>query len=234
MRFHRTGLAAIALLMAVQGIGCRGLSSRGDHGPRLWSDEWFAQRAQTPEGSPQVQKYGKTWPPYPRPCGRGQTWIHRFYGAHYWPHPYNCQDKAYLRAVSATQIDNGWQQETTLFGYHFDEKDNSLNHAGRLHLKWILQTIPKQRRSVFVQSSDDNAISEARVADVRSVATELVGQGSLPTIRLRISTPDSRPTDEINTMRMKEKAAMRTPQISYTGPGSSGLGGSSGGGGGAQ
>jgi hypothetical protein len=219
----------MALLLGVGGIGCSGLHLRED-GPRRWTADWYDAEAKRPDGARQIHSHGHDWPPYPRPCGEGQQWSARFHAAHYWPHPYNCQDLAYLRAVSATQVANGWQKETTLYAFHFDERDNTLNHSGKLRLKWVLQTVPEERRAVFVQASDDKSISDARLANVRAAATELVGD-ALPPIMLRVDEPDGRPTDEVNEIRKREKAAMRPPQISYN---PAAVSNGAGGGGGAQ
>ena len=230
MRVHRTRFIGIALLLSVGGFGCSGLHVRED-GPRRWTADWYDQEAKKPDGARQIHSHGMDWPPYPRPCGEGQQWVHRFYHAHYWPHPFNCQDRAYLHAVSDAQVANGWQKETTLYDYHFDEKDNTLNHAGHLRLKWILKTVPEQRRAVYVQASEDKAVSDARLANVRASAAEMVGEGTLPPIVLRDEIAEGRPTDEVNEIRKMEKGATRTPQIGYnsTGTTTTGVsGGSSG------
>jgi hypothetical protein len=232
MRLNRTRFISTALLLAIGGFGCNGLNPRDD-GPKRWTSDWYDAEARRPDGARQIHSHGLEWPPYPRPCGEGQQWSTRFHAAHYWPHPYNCQDRGYLQAISANQVANGWQKETTLYYYHFDDKEHALNHAGKLRLKWILQTIPEERRSVFVQQADDKSVSDARLASVRAAAAEIVGENALPPIMLRMDTPDGRPTDEVNQINKKVKGALRTPQIGYD-PSSlngSSSGGSGGGGG---
>jgi len=229
MRFHRTGFAFVLLAVSLSGIGCQSFwNSFDDNGPKRWTAEWYAQQARSPEGTRQLKTHGRMWPPYARPRGRGQQWSHRFHGAHYWPHPYNCQDRAYLRNVSATQVSQGWVQETTLFGYHFHEKDNTLNRAGRLRVKYILQTIPEQRRQIWVQAADDQAISEARLTDVHNYAASLIGDSALPEIALRVTPADGRPTDEINRLRTLETGSMPTPRIPYSSSSTAGGGAASG------
>ena len=68
-------------------------------GPFPFSEEWYRMRADDPVGTRQVEKHGKYWPPYPRPVGRKQAFSHTFHAAHYWPHPYNCEDQAYVRNI---------------------------------------------------------------------------------------------------------------------------------------
>ncbi|MCH8829973.1 MAG: hypothetical protein IID45_10395 [Planctomycetes bacterium] len=216
------------LLTACMTVGCQSLhSSSSNCGPNgscpssdcqtaeRWSDEWYAQAASRPEGARQKNKYGKLWPPYPRPTGEGQECIHRFHGAHYWPHPYNCWDREHLRQISDIQTANGWTRETTLYDYHFDDK-NTLNHSGLLHLKWILQTIPKNRRFVWVQTADDREISKTRLQDVKATATAMIGEKNLPPILLRISQPLGRPTREVDLIFTLEMKSFPSPRIQYT------------------
>ncbi|MFQ5732043.1 MAG: hypothetical protein ACE5KM_08815 [Planctomycetaceae bacterium] len=224
------------LLLALTGVGCTAFQENGafsgdDDGPTRWTSEWYEQEAARPEGARQLHSQGLMWPPYQRPTGKGQQWSHRFHSAHYWPHPYDCQDRAYLHAVSTAQVNNGWVQETTLFSHHFDEK-NALNDAGRLHLKWIVQTAPEHRRYVWVQAADDKATSKARLSAAKSAAVELAGDGNAPPVALRIATVDGRPTNEINAVRQLEMSSQGAPRIPYTSPG--GGGSASGGGGGGS
>ena len=234
MRLQRSQIGMGLLVLALSGIGCTSFREAGSfdgefEGPKRWTNEWYAQEACQPEGSRQLQSHGRAWPPYPRPAGKGQQWSHRFHASHYWPHPYNCQDIAYLRAVSATQVNNGWVQETTLFGYHFGE-DHTLNHAGRLHLKWIAQTIPEERRYVWVQAADDKETSNKRLEHVKKAAAEFGGDGNTLPVALRFAPMNGRPTAEINDIRTLETNSRRAPIIPYASPSGGSGGGSSGGG----
>lgn len=215
------------------GSGC-GLF--GGDGPRRWSDDWYCSRANAPAGGRQKFHKCQTWPPYPRPTGPKQEYWHRFHTAHYWPYPYNTQDLAYLRKVSATQVANGWTTEMTLFAHHFAIDSNELNQAGLLHLKWIVQVAPPHRRHVWVQASDDKAVNATRMTSVQNAAAELAIDGNVPPISLRVAPRDGRPTDEVNRIRMLENGSMNAPRIPYAIGGNSagagaGAAGSGGGGG---
>ncbi len=231
MRFHRSQFGYALLLLSLTGVGCRSVYSDSnqsssdetyyeddDDGPRRWSAEWYATESQSPEGARQKMLAGQHWPPYERPVGKGQQWSARFHSAHYWPYPYNMQDRSYIRRVSDAQVNNGWVKETTLYGYHFDEKDNTLNHAGRNQLKWIVQTVPEQRRFIWVQASDDKSVTEARLSHVKTSAADLTSDGNAPPVMVRITPTDGRPTDEINRIRKAEIEAMLPPKIEYTAP----------------
>ena len=92
---------------------------------------WYADRASDPVGSRQRLIKGKFWPPTPRPTGRSQIPSHRYHSAHYWPYPYKCEDRAFVRQVSNSQISNGWVMATTLYSYHFNPDTNQLTRSGR-------------------------------------------------------------------------------------------------------
>lgn len=191
-------------------------------------------KGESPEGTRQHNKFGKSWPPYARPTGEGQEFSARFHDVHYWPHPYNCQDRAYLREISAVQSNSGWTRETTLYDYHFEKDRLHLNHSGMLHLKWILETIPQNRRFVWVQMAENQESSENRLELVKTAAKEIVGGDNLPPIALRIASPSGRPTKEVDQIQTREFQSIPTPRVPLTSAASSsGAGaGSSGGQGG--
>ncbi|QDU79911.1 hypothetical protein Pla110_16310 [Polystyrenella longa] len=184
------------------------------------SDEWWAMQAEAPVGSRQVYKKGKMWPPYPRPTGPKQQFSHKYHAAHYWPYPYVCQDRAYVRNVMALQEDKGWQRLTTLFDYHFDEYTNELTHSGREQLIWILEEAPPKRRNqIYVQKIVGDGTNAARVETVRNALIELVGvESSGICIELKSGRNYGRPALEIDTIRKAEIESMPEPRINYTAP----------------
>lgn len=242
MTFPSRQLGVAAAFFVACGLGCQmnewggdcNSCQTGENTARRWSSDWYEQESQLPDGARQFCSHGKLWPPFARPTGKHQQFSHRFHSAHYWPYPYNCQDRAHVRNVSATQINNGWTTATTLYDYHFNAKDNTLNHAGRLHLKWILQTIPERRRFVWVQSTESKPVSEARLAEVRKTAEELAAGEKLPPIMLRVAPLDGRPSDEVNRIRTLEAGSMPMPRLPTTSGGSGGMGGSGGSSGGGS
>jgi len=173
-------------------------------------------KAQSPAGTRQKCKKGKLWPPYPRPTEKKQTFCHQFHTAHYWPHPYNCDDRQYVKDVCELQVGNGWMVGTTLFDYHFEEEDQAvLNHAGHNHLLWILRHAPVRRRAVWVQASLDREISDARLANVELAAAEMAGEAEPPPVMLRSDTANGRPAEEIDALRQLELNTMPEPRIIY-------------------
>jgi hypothetical protein len=224
MSFSARRLAPVALLLAATASGCNVFPRWGlnDYeGPRRYSEEWYEMKGDGPVGARQCYKKGRLWPPYPRPTGEQLSWCQRYHAAHYWPWPYNCQDRAYVREVSDRQVHNGWVCETTLLDYHFDDK-HALNQPGQLHLKWILENVPPQHRTAFVQKTSNEEVNQQRLASVQQVATEMVGSENVPKIELRVASPTGRPALEIDSIRRKEIAAIRIPQITYTSPSAGG------------
>lgn len=189
-----------------------------------WSEEWYQRKAFDPVGARQKCHKGKLWPPYPRPTGEKQAFWHKFHSAHYWPLPYVCEDRAYVRNLSNMQIANGWINRNTLYDYHFDQETNTLNHAGILQLERILEDTPYQYRTVWVQKVRDAVASSVRMESVRAESITLVGDHDLAPIELRRAAPNGRPADEIDRIRKAELDTMPAPRILYI-PVQAGVGG---------
>jgi hypothetical protein len=204
--------------------------------PVKYTEEWWAWRAQDPPGTRQVEHHGKLWPPFPRPTGEPQTHVHKFHHAHYWPHPYNCMDEAYVRHVIDLQTGNGWTAATTLQDYHFSEDTHELNSAGKLQLHWILNHAPAQFRTVYVAEGVSPQIAQLRLEHVQSAAREFSADASTPIVMRPVMTR-GRPAEEIDTLRRLEMQSMPRPRLFTVGTGSRGSAGggtASGSGSGAQ
>ncbi|MCP4785620.1 MAG: hypothetical protein GY903_18850 [Fuerstiella sp.] len=176
------------------------------------SAEWWAKKAELPPGVRQVCYKGKTWPVRPRPTGERQQFTHTYHSAHYWPLPYVCQDREYMRNIADTQTSLGWQQETTLYDRHF-EGGRQLNVPGRLHLTDILEVAPSSRRTVYVQSSYDAEKDNARVANVQQVIAELTGGTELLPVVLRKGRDYSRPASEVKVINDLYTESIPTPRL---------------------
>lgn len=208
----------LTCLAALTISGCSSFYHTTEDGRKVrrWSDEWWAIHSAGPVGTRQVEKHGKLWPPYQRPVGKELPMAHRFHAAHYWPWPYNCQDREYVQTITQMQADNGWMAQTTLYDYHFDPETNLLNHAGRLHLRWILESAPPQYRQAWVQGGDNQVISAQRMNSVREEAIAMVGEEHLLPITMRLTSPLGRPALEVDTIRRAELQSMPDPRITYT------------------
>lgn len=184
----------------------------------------YAYHAQDPVGARQKYKYGKAWPPYPRPIGEPQLLVHRYHSAHYWPWPYIDQDRSYVRNLSQLHVSNGWINATTLYDYHFDPSTHELNRAGRIQLQWILVNAPQQYRLAFVQTASDAEQSQRRLASVQSHSANLVGAENAPPVMLRVASPLRRAAEEVDAIRRKELQSIPVPRIRNTAAGGGGGG----------
>lgn len=180
-----------------------------------WSEEWYAMEADSPVGARQKYKHGKMWPTRPRPTGKQQQLSHRFHAAHYWPLPYVCQDRDYVRTVTRMQADNGWRDATTFYHYHFDEETMELNHAGQTHLRWLLIDVPHSHRVAWVQTAETPDISQQRLASLQSEAVRMTGSDSTLPIMLRPALAYGRPAIEVTTIRRAELGSIPAPRITY-------------------
>ena len=215
-------LLSLALMLPVIGItGCQTgpLNFKGtgclECQSEQNSEEWWAEKAALPVGARQRYEKGKMWPPFPRPTGEEQQMSHVFHANHYWPYPYKCDDRRYVRDIIESQTANGWVEATTLYDYHFEEDQNVLTHTGRNHLYWILKHVPAQRRIAFIEQMPDAEMNQSRMEDVKLAAAELTGEQNVPSIMLRLTSPYGRPAGDIDALRRKLIATLRTPRISY-------------------
>ncbi|HID24346.1 MAG TPA: hypothetical protein EYP14_18360 [Planctomycetaceae bacterium] len=176
-------------------------------------DGWYQSRAAEPVSTRQKYYKGKYWPPYSRPTGPELPWIHRFHGAHYWPYPYNHEDRFMVRELIRRQVANGWVVATTLYDYHFDPDTDRLSRSGRIRLRWILENAPTSRRVVFVQAGERKAASQSRLESVKKEMVRMVGSDEIPPVMLRVTSPLARPAKEVRAIRDAELQSQPEPRI---------------------
>jgi hypothetical protein len=196
--------------------GRRHLFTDGD-GVERWSEEWYALH-DGPVASPQRCHGGKLWPPYPRPTTRPQCST-IFHAATYWPYPYNCWDRAWVKNALAIQNANGWIEATTLCGCHFDPETQMLTESGRNQLRWILSQVPPQFRTVYIEAAEHSHESQARQAAVEMAAGDLVGVGPARVV-VRPVQMAGRPANEVDSLRRTELQTMPKPRIDLKSVGS--------------
>lgn len=190
--------------------------SECDHKNKRYTIDWYEERSDRPIGSRQQYRMGKIWPPYARPVGKNAELSARYHASHYWPHPYNCQDRQYLETAMHAQVKNGWISETTLYDYHFDAESNELTRPGMLHLRWILLHVPEEFRVAWVQSTIDADAGLTRIASVRKMAVTLVGEENIPPIMMRATTATGASAEEAVSIRRDWLRSMPEPRINYS------------------
>jgi hypothetical protein len=207
----------MCLLVAVGGGGiCRaGWPFWTENGVRRGSQEYYDMHAADPPGARQHYKYGKTWPPQPRPSGPHQLFVHKFHHTHYWPYPYSCQDQQSIASFIDVQIRNGWETATTLYDYHFDPETNELNSSGEKHLQWILTHAPLEHRQVHVCVADRPDQTTARTVSVERELAQMAGteHGNV-VVLTRVGDPGGRPGSEVQTIFKAYQEHMPPPILS--------------------
>ena len=197
-------------------------------GPEPGSSDWWAEKALLPPGGRQKCYKGKMWPPQPRPTVEAQQFTHAYHSEHYWPMPYVCQDRAYVRDIVAAQDQNGWQQQSTLYDRHFD-KDQQLTAPGRFQLMDILEVNPLQYRTVYIQSAFNIEIDNVRLANVQQLLAEMTGGADEIPVILRRGRDYSRPASEVKAINDLYHDTTPSPRLASQSGG--GGGGASAGGG---
>lgn len=186
------------------------------------TDAWWAEKATLPPGVRQKYKKGKMWPPQPRSHQEPQQFSHTYYSAHYWPHPYSCQDRHMVHGVIEQQVALGWQEETTLYSRHFDPVTQELNRAGSLHLEYLLHAVPPERRAVYVQSTLDVSRDATRVASVEAIVAQTAAGREGLTVQLRECLEYSRPAAEVDRINARYLSTMPSPRLAGSSGASSG------------
>ncbi|MEM1060821.1 MAG: hypothetical protein AAGJ97_00690 [Planctomycetota bacterium] len=182
-------------------------------GPKRWSDEWYAQNTGKPIGARQIHKFGKAWPPFARPCENAE-FSEMFHAAHYWPYPYVGQDRESVRSYFVVQQRNGWVNATTMYDYLFEPETHALTTAGRRHVGWILFDAAIHPNAIYVQKTYDAAADEARLANVRAIAAQLLGGATPPPVVLRHARAVGRPAEEVDLIRRAELENLPPPILS--------------------
>jgi len=183
-------------------------------GLRRGTREYYEARASDPPGARQIYKDGKLWPPFPRPTGPHQLFVHKYHHAHYWPYPYTCADREAVNAFAATQSENGWLASTTLYDYHFNPETGELNSAGQEHLRWIAYHVPAEYRQVHVASAADMAMTTQRTRQVENELARLVGSEMAPQVSSRLADPAGRPAAEVQSIFRAAQENMPPPILS--------------------
>ena len=193
-------------------------------GVKRWSCDDYYLRGQLPIGQRQKCYKGKTWPVDPRPTGPTPHAIHRFHAAHYWPYPYYIWSRNRVMDTISAHEQNGWQDATTIYEYHFDPDTNELNDSGKLHLRWVLLNAPSKYRTLFIQTSGEEGVNEMRTVGVKQYASRLMAGQEIPPVVYRNVISVGRPAGEIDYIRNAELGSMPQPRISVNTMSSGGYG----------
>ncbi|SFJ30189.1 hypothetical protein [Planctomicrobium piriforme] len=210
-RLH--GIVALLLLTTAQ-VAQADWPFWSDDGLRRGSKEYYEAHASDPPGARQVYKDGKLWPPFPRPTGPHQLFVHKYHHTHYWPYPYVCDDRESVRTFVDAQVSNGWLSSTTLYDFHFDPATGDLNSAGKEHLYWIVHHVPMEYRQVHVAIGQDPKVTTERSRSVEIELARLGGSDPSMPVLTRYADPVGRPASEVQAIFRSAQENMPPPILS--------------------
>ncbi|NNJ28061.1 hypothetical protein LzC2_41720 [Planctomycetes bacterium LzC2] len=175
-----------------------------------------------PPGGRQKESAGLLWPPYPRSTAPEASLKTQLHHAHYWPLPYSCRDRAYVRALSAAQVAAGRAEHAALHGFHFDPVTNLLTSAGRDHLQTEALAAASSGTVVpiVVAGGADRETAFARVAAVRTAVSEMGAPQLAGAVSLGMRPANGRPAEEIDRLRSDELQSTPQPRIPVSTSGS--------------
>ncbi len=196
------------------------------NGMQKYSPQWWEYTGSLPVGSRQVYRHGKLWPPRPRPTDPQQTFAQQFHAAHFWPTPYVENDRNIVKVFEAAQINQGWKNVTTLYGYHFDKDTHELTKSGREHVLWVMQNPTRCHTQIHVQASTERNINTIRLASVNNYVAEISEQtGRSLNVQLDVTSPITRPAVEVELYQKAWLDGMVAPHLSNSSSGGEDSGG---------
>lgn len=133
-----------------------------------------------------------------------------------WPEPFLSADRATATAPFAIQVANGWRKQNMLGEFHFEQGTGQLTEAGRLKIRWILQTGPKQHRLIYVHSAETFEETESRMAAVEQLASR-IAPGDMPPILSTNIADQGWPADQVDSIgrQFREKAILQLELPGY-------------------
>ncbi len=146
-----------------------------------------------------------------------------------WPDPFDCADRATVRAPYVAMVANGWRRQNMLGEFHFEPDTGQLNEAGKLKVRWILTSGPQQHRLIYVHVAEKSEETAARMASVQQLAAQIT-PSDLPPILPTTIADDGWPADHVDLIGRKYQQSTPPPRL----PAPTGNGGASATGGGNQ
>jgi len=129
-----------------------------------------------------------------------------------WPEPFIAHSRAAARAPFTIMVANGWQRQNLLGEFHFEQQSGQLTEAGRLKVRWILTTGPRQHRTVYVHRAGTEEETAARVNAVLQLASEIAPNDLPPVVPTSISD-DGSPADQVDMIGRKFQSSMPAPRL---------------------
>ena len=99
-----------------------------------------------------------------------------------WPEPYNYADREAVHEPFIRMVNKGWRLQTTISQDHFISGTPRLTESGKLKIRWIINHVPIEQRTIYVQRGPGPEITAARVEAITQVAETLSYDGSIPNV----------------------------------------------------
>lgn len=129
------------------------------------------------------------------------------------PEPFLAPDRAAVRIPFNIMVQNGWRLENTLGDHYFNDVTGQLTNAGENKIYWILNQAPKQHRTIFVQKTKSDSISEQRLAMVRSLAASYAPEGTVPQVEMTRETLVAWPADRVDQISRAFQESAPEPRL---------------------
>jgi hypothetical protein len=130
-----------------------------------------------------------------------------------WPSQFIAQDRAAAVAPFDLMIQNGWRRQNLLGPHHFNEDCTQLSQAGKLRVQWILSQAPPEHRSVFIERSIEEGITQQRIETVNQFAT-LVSTDGIPVVAQETHiVSDGRPAVTVDFVNTQFRENMPVPTL---------------------
>jgi hypothetical protein len=130
-----------------------------------------------------------------------------------WPWPYVCPDRIAVREPFCIMVNNGWRRQNLLGAHHFIPETNQLNAAGQLRVQWIMTQAPPDRRSIFVERSLDQNISNQRIASVQEYSTQVAIDSRPAPVAQTHLVSEGRPATVVDFTNTKFQQSMPLPVL---------------------
>lgn len=129
------------------------------------------------------------------------------------PEPFLGPDRAAVRIPFNIMVHNGWRLQNTLGDHYFNETSGELTEAGKSKIYWILNQAPEQHRTIFVQRSRSEAISNQRMELVRSMAAAYAPMGAIPRVEATVEGLAGWPADRVDQISRAFQTSAPDPRL---------------------
>jgi hypothetical protein len=130
-----------------------------------------------------------------------------------WPEPFVAWDRQAVRDPMGIMIARGWERQNMLHEQYFEDGRTSLNEAGRLKVRWILNDAPTLHRIIYVRRADNAADTQARIDSVRAYVAQLQPGRAQAAILETSLSPPGWPADRVDIQTRKFYDAIPAPKL---------------------